>query len=149
MTPRPTPDYQLDLTPLRDAVQSLQDGIEVVSDEGWFNAQNPKVQNTLIAGVIQNFEFVYEICIKMLRRQLELDADSRDAIDHLGFRDLLRMGGEKGLIEDVEAWLVYRQMRNITSHTYDHEKARRVWEQTLIFIKDAKALLQRLEARND
>ena len=142
------PDYRLDLSPLKDSVQSLEDGIEVVSDERWFNQQNPKVQNTLIAGVIQNFEFVYEICIKMLRRQLELDAASADNIDHLSFRDLLRLGGEKGLIDDVEAWFTYRQMRNITSHTYDHEKARQVWQQTQVFINDARLLLQRLEARN-
>ncbi|MET4001289.1 nucleotidyltransferase substrate binding protein [Marinobacterium sp. MBR-109] len=66
--------YTLDLSPLRDAIQSLEDGIEVVSDISWFNQQNHKVRNTLIAGVIQNFEFVYEICVKMLRRQLELEA---------------------------------------------------------------------------
>jgi nucleotidyltransferase substrate binding protein (TIGR01987 family) len=143
-----TPPYTLDLTPLRDAIQSLEDGIEVVSDLSWFNQQNHKVRNTLIAGVIQNFEFVYEICVKMLRRQLELEAASPEEIDHSSFRDLLRYGGEKGLLDDVEAWLGYRQVRNITSHTYDHEKAERVWQQTKVFIHDARKLLQRLEARN-
>ncbi|MET4001290.1 uncharacterized protein with HEPN domain [Marinobacterium sp. MBR-109] len=39
-------------------------------------------------------------------------------------------------------------MRNITSHTYDHGKAEIVWQQTKVFIHDAKALLQQLEARN-
>lgn len=142
------PPYILDLSPLQDAIQSLEDGIEVVSDNAWLNQQNQKVRNTLIAGVIQNFEFVYEICIKMLRRQLELEAASPEEIDHSSFRDLLRAGGEKGLLSNVEAWLTYRQMRNITSHTYDHEKAEHVWQQTKIFIHDAKDLLQALESRN-
>jgi hypothetical protein len=39
-------------------------------------------------------------------------------------------------------------MRNITAHTYDHDKARQVYVDTLTFIADARALLQALEARN-
>jgi len=39
-------------------------------------------------------------------------------------------------------------MRNVTAHTYDHEKARIVYEGTLDFINDARALLQTLEKRN-
>lgn len=138
----------LDLSALRDAIRSFEDGIEVVGNNDWFSCQNEKVQNTLIAGVIQNFEFVYEICVKMLRRQLELESASPDEIDTTSFKDLLRLGGERGLLADVEAWFGYRQMRNITSHTYDHDKARKVWRQTLVFIEDARSLLRALEARN-
>jgi nucleotidyltransferase substrate binding protein (TIGR01987 family) len=58
------------------------------------------------------------------------------------------VAAEKGLIADVEAWLKYRKMRNITAHTYDHEKAQQVYQDTLIFIGDARALLRKLEARN-
>ena len=54
-------EAKLDLEPLRRALASLEDGLDVVSDAHWFNQQTDKVQNTLIAGVIQNFEFVYEI----------------------------------------------------------------------------------------
>ena len=39
-------------------------------------------------------------------------------------------------------------MRNITSHTYDHEKAQQVYEDTKLFIKDAVSLLKTLEGRN-
>jgi nucleotidyltransferase substrate binding protein (TIGR01987 family) len=98
--------------------------------------------------VIQNFEFVYEIGFKMLRRQIEAGAASPDEVDTFNFRDVLRVGAEKGLIADVEAWLRYRQMRNITAHTYDHEKARQVYQGTLLFLADARALLAALEARN-
>lgn len=95
----------LDLSALRSAIQSLDDGVSVVSDVDWFKKQNDKVQHTLIAGVIQNFEFVYEISIKMIRRQLEIEADSASEIDQASFRDVLRIAAEKGLIADVEAWL--------------------------------------------
>lgn len=141
-------DTRLDLSALRDAVGSLEDGLEVVSDTGWFNAQNTKVQNTLIAGVIQNFEFVYEISIKMIKRQIEAESASPTEVDETNFREVLRAAAEKGLVADVEAWFKYRKMRNITAHTYDHEKAQQVYQDTLIFIGDARALLLKLEARN-
>lgn len=139
---------QLDLSALQEAVASLTDGLEVVSDPLWFNAQSEKVRNTLIAGVIKNFEFVYEISVKMLKRQIELESASPTEVDESNFREVLRAAGEKGLIADVEAWFKYRKMRNITAHTYDHDKAQQVYVDTLTFIADARALLQALEARN-
>jgi nucleotidyltransferase substrate binding protein (TIGR01987 family) len=139
---------QLDLSALREAVASLTDGLDIVSDPVWFNAQSEKVRNTLMAGVIKNFEFVYEISVKMLKRQIELESASPTEVDESSFREVLRAAGEKGLIADVEAWFKYRTMRNITAHTYDHDKARQVYVDTLTFIADARALLQALEARN-
>lgn len=141
-------DSTLDLSAFRSAIASLEDGLEVVSDSNWFNQQSSKVQNTLIAGVIQNFEFVYEISVKMMRRQIELEAASPTEVDESNFRDLLRVAAEKGLISDVEAWFDYRKMRNTTAHTYDHEKAQQVYRGTLVFIGDARDLLARLEVRN-
>ena len=139
---------KLDLQALKDAVASLGDGLEVVSDPVWFNQQSDKVRNTLISGVIKNFEFVYEISIKMVKRQIELESASPTEVDESNFREVLRVAGEKGLIADVEAWFKYRKMRNITAHTYDHDKAQQVYLDTLKFIGDARALLHALEARN-
>lgn len=139
---------KLDLSALRSAVTSLEDGLEVVSDSEWFSQQSAKVRNTLVAGVIQNFELVYEVGVKMLKRQIEAESASPEEVDETNFREVLRVAAEKGLIADVEAWFKYRQMRNITAHTYDHEKAHKVYQGTLHFIADARALLQKLEARN-
>jgi nucleotidyltransferase substrate binding protein (TIGR01987 family) len=139
---------KLDLTSLTDAIVSLEDSIAVVSNTAWFDAQSNSVQNTLIAGVIQNFEFVYELSIKMLRRRIEMDAASPTEADFSDFRDLLRTAAEKGLIADVEAWFGHRKMRNISAHTYDHQKALKVYQGTLGFVGDAKALLDALVTRN-
>lgn len=139
---------KLNLAPLHSALHSLENGLEVVSDADWFFLQSDKVQNTLVAGVIQNFEIVYELGFKMLRRQIEAESASPDEVDTFNFRDVLRAGAEKGLIADVEAWLRYRQMRNITAHTYDHDKAKQVYQGTLLFLADARALLAALEARH-
>ena len=137
----------LDLSALRDAIASLDDGLEVVSDDHWFNQQTAKIQNTLISGVVKNFEFVYEISVKMIKRVIELESASPSEVDEGNFRDLLRTAGEKGLVTDVQAWFNYRKMRNITAHTYDHEKAQQVYRDTVGFVADARALLQILEKR--
>ena len=141
-------DTPLDLSALQDAISSLGDGLEVVSDPNWFNDQSDKVQNTLISGVVKNFEFVYEISIKMLKRVIERESASPTEVDESNFKNLLRTAGEKGLITDVEAWFRYRRMRNITAHTYDHQKAHQVYQNSLGFIIDARALLGALERRN-
>lgn len=138
----------LDLSALHNAVTSLDEGLGIVSNQDWINAQSDAVRNTLIAGVIQNFEFVYEISIKMIKRTIEMEAASPTEVDETNFRDLLRVAAEKGLIADVEAWFKYRKMRNITAHTYDHQIAKQVYEGAFEFITDARDLLIRLNARN-
>jgi nucleotidyltransferase substrate binding protein (TIGR01987 family) len=138
----------LDLDPLRDAIASLADGLEVVGDSAWFTRQSSKVQNTLVAGVIQSFEFVYEIGVKMIRRRLELDDLVPGDVDRNNFRDLLRGAGDRGLVDDVEAWFNYRKMRNTTANTYNRAKAQEIYRDIGHFISDARSLLERLEARN-
>ena len=133
---------------MQDAISSLSDGLEVVSDPNWFNDQSDKVQNTLISGVVKNFEFVYEVSIKMLKRVIEREPASPTEVDESNFKNLLRTAGEKGLMANVEAWFKYRKMRKITAHTYDHQKAHQVYQDSLGFIVDARALLGALERRN-
>ena len=42
----------LDLSSLRAAVASFEDSLDIVGDAAWFDAQSPRVRNTLTAGVI-------------------------------------------------------------------------------------------------
>ncbi len=140
---------KLDFSSLQLAITSLTEAIATVVDQQWFNQQKNTVQNTLIAGVIQNFEFVYELSIKMLKRQLALESASPEELDFSSFRGLLRTATEKGLIENIEVWFEYRQMRNMTSHTYDHEKAQKIYEMPRGFLNDASNLLNKLEQRDE
>jgi uncharacterized protein with HEPN domain len=45
-----------------------------------------------------------------------------------------------GVVQD-EAWFSFRQMRNITAHTYDHAKAQQVYLGTQSFLTQARQLL--------
>jgi hypothetical protein len=44
---------------LRGVVASLQNGLRVTGDSAWFDAQSQAVRDTLIAGVVQNFETIW------------------------------------------------------------------------------------------
>jgi nucleotidyltransferase substrate binding protein (TIGR01987 family) len=98
---------------------------------------------------IQRFEYTYELAYKMLKRQLEQELPSSEELDHLPFKELIRLGAERGLITDPLRWFDYRDKRNITSHTYDEAKARQVFSVLTDFSADAADLLSILKTRHD
>lgn len=97
---------------------------------------------------IQRFEYTYELSIKLLRRQLEEMADVSTEIDHLSYRDLIRMGAEKGLINNPVLWFDFREKRNITSHTYDEARAEEVYKVLPVFAEESLFLLNSIKNRN-
>jgi len=105
--------------------------------------QNPEDDEVRDA-VIQRFEYTYELCIKLLIRRLKNDAASTEEIETLSFRDLIRLGAEKGFIEKAELWFGYREQRNKTVHIYDERLAKEVYTGVLGFVTDAKLLYEKL-----
>ncbi len=130
----------LDLAPLQKALDSLAFALD--------RTEREKPDDMLRDSVIQRFEYTYELCWKMLKRRLELDAPSPETIDAMSFREMIREGAERGLIDDPRAWFNYREKRNLTSHTYDEEVARDVYQAALAFLADAGSLLAALQERN-
>lgn len=98
--------------------------------------------------VIQRFEYTYELSHKMLKRFLEAVSPSPETVDQLDFRDLLRLGAEMGLIDDVQQWFIFRDKRNITSHAYDEAKAKEIYDAIPAFIEASGRLLSELKHRN-
>lgn len=79
-----------------------------------------------------------------MRRQLEDMADSPADIDALGYKDMLRVAVERGLISEATPWFGFRELRNITSHAYDPQKAAQVFSGIPSFLVHAQGLLDRL-----
>jgi nucleotidyltransferase substrate binding protein (TIGR01987 family) len=129
----------LDLTPLARALAALQRGL--------LRWQATPDDEELRDACIQRFEFTFELCWKMLKRRLEMDAPNAAEIDGMSYRTLMRAGAEHGLLTEVTRWWVYRDKRNITSHTYDAAKAAEVAAVLPAFAQDAAALLRALEQR--
>ena len=141
------PDLPLDLGSLRAALQALGDAMDVVSSPE-FAVVDPRWQNTLVAGVVQHFEFTFELCWKMLKRQLEREVPSPSDLDGSSFRELFRLGHQRGLITAVEPWFEFRELRNITAHTYAKDKAHKVAAGAPALLAQAQALLNAIESRN-
>jgi len=100
-------------------------------------------------GLIQRFEFSYEISHKMLKRHLEAVSPTPEQFDAMAFADLIRSGNEQGLLlGDWSAWKIYREMRSKTSHTYDEEIAIEVVQSIPAFLEEARHLLKQLQERN-
>ncbi|NQY74675.1 MAG: nucleotidyltransferase substrate binding protein [Candidatus Margulisbacteria bacterium] len=98
---------------------------------------------------IQRFEYTYELANKMLKRQLEQDVANSSQVDLMSFKERIRLGAEKGYIQDPLDWFEFRNRRNITSHTYDDIKANAVVEIFEPFLKEVTFLLNKIDIRNE
>lgn len=131
---------KLDFSSLEKATKSLGKAID--------RTKKAPNDEELRDAVIQRFEYTYELAWKMMRRQMEQESPNPAELDRLSFKDILRNAAEKGIIADAEAWLIFRERRNITSHTYDEAEAKSVYETALKFFDDVKAVLAELKRRS-
>lgn len=131
----------LDLTSFKKALAAL--------DRALTRAALAPGDEELRDATIQRFEFTFELAWKSLKRRLEMDLPNAQEVDAMSYRTLIRVGAEQGLIDSdsVTAWFVYRDKRNLTSHTYDEAKAAEVAAIVPAFAEHARMLLGRLEAR--
>lgn len=131
---------KLDPTPLGNAVQRLREGLA--------RHQGEPDDEQIRDGLIQRFEFTYELSHRMLRRSLRESAASPEDIDRLPFADLVRAGNAQGLLRgDWPAWRRFREMRARTSHTYDAKAASQVVAAIPSFLQEAEHLLAQLQRR--
>jgi nucleotidyltransferase substrate binding protein (TIGR01987 family) len=132
---------KLNLAPLEKAVSRLTEGLARYEKD---------ITDTQIRdGLIQRFEFSYEISHKMLKRHLEAVSPTPEQFDAMAFADLIRSANEQGLLlGDWSAWRIYREMRSKTSHTYDEEIAIEVVQGIPAFLEEARHLLKQLQERN-
>lgn len=137
----------LDLSSLKKAVTSLGNALRVASAER-LSAMPEEQQKVMIAGVIKNFEFTYELCWKFMKRWLK-DNMGKTEVEGVSCRELFRLGAASNLIADIDQWMKYHDARNETSHTYDQDTAREIYEISKTFFKDAEKLLVTLEKKND
>jgi nucleotidyltransferase substrate binding protein (TIGR01987 family) len=133
----------LDLSSLEKACEALELALKVYAQSVLAEDHPEKV--LLRDGVIQRFEFTYELAWKMLKRYLE--QYGLEKAEGLNNRELFRMGREQGLIADPEKWFHYLAMRNQTSHVYDQAKAAEVFAAAREFLPDAQYLLRRLRVK--
>jgi nucleotidyltransferase substrate binding protein (TIGR01987 family) len=108
----------------------------------------PSRAEQLRDGLIQRFEFTYELSHRTLRRYLVQTAASPDETGALPFAELIRAGNALGLLRsDWPAWRRFRDMRSRTSHTYDAGTASEVVAAIPEFLSEVEHLAAELERR--
>jgi nucleotidyltransferase substrate binding protein (TIGR01987 family) len=132
---------KLYLSPFENALSRL--------NEGYVRYEKEISDTQIRDGLIQRFEFTYEISHKILKRYLEMISPNPEEIDALSFADLIRSGNEQSLLlSDWSQWKIFREMRGKSSHTYDEVIALEVVSVIPSFMRDARFLLDQLQKRN-
>jgi len=70
-------------------------------------------------GVIQSFEFTFELAWNVMKDYLE----EQGVYDIIGSKNAIRHSFNKGIIEDGDVWILMLESRNLASHSYDEETA--------------------------
>jgi nucleotidyltransferase substrate binding protein (TIGR01987 family) len=132
--------HSVDLTPLANAVARLEEGLARYR----LDTSDTQIRD----GLIQRFEFTYELSHKMLKRYLESISPSPGEYDAADFQYLIRSANEQGLLlSDWPAWRNFRDMRSKTSHTYDEKIALEVVTNIEPFLAESQHLVKQIEAR--
>jgi nucleotidyltransferase substrate binding protein (TIGR01987 family) len=131
---------RLDPTPLANAVERLREGLRRYESD-------PKDEQ-IRDGLIQRFEFAYELAHRTLGRYLRETAASPEEFDRMPFADLIRAGAAQGLLRaGWPAWRRFREMRARSSHTYDAKIGSEVVAAIPSFLEEAAFLLAELQKR--
>ncbi|TCK71126.1 nucleotidyltransferase substrate binding protein (TIGR01987 family) [Lonepinella koalarum] len=92
---------KLDFSPLINAIERLKEGL--------IRYQTDISDIQIRDGLIQRFEFTYELSHKMLKRYLAQISPNPEQYDSMSFQDLIRSGNEKGLLlGEWKDWKTYR-----------------------------------------
>lgn len=126
------------IAPLENATKRLAEGLvryqQDISDE------------QIRDGLIQRFEFTYELSHKLLKRYLEATSANPSEFDTLSFSEFIRTANERGVLKgDWSDWRVYREMRNLTSHTYNEKVAIKVVKDIPKFLAEIEFLVKKLQ----
>lgn len=74
-------------------------------------------------GIIQRFEFCFELSWKLMKAYL-----SFEGIEANSPRSSIRESFKIGLIVEAEEWLDMLEKRNLSSHTYEEETAKEIYQ---------------------
>ena len=103
------------------------------------------------AACVKEFEIILEQSGKLLRKVLSNYFADNSQADRLVFKDIFRYAAKHSLIdsETCERWLLYRDNRNDTAHSYGKSFAESTIKLLPDFITDTKALADVIEGAND
>lgn len=101
--------------------------------------ENPG-SSTIKDGVIQRFEFTYELCWRLMKAYLEFEGIENANSPRSVFREAFKIG----LIDDE--WIQLLEDRNLTTHTYSEDNALKIYKKIKEnYLNRLKAVHEKLE----
>ena len=91
------------------------------------------------AGIIQAFEYCFELSWKIMKRLLEVRGKYGNSP-----REVFRMAALEGFINDPELWFDFLKKRNMTVHTYNQNEANEVLSICSEFSSSIKIFLKNI-----
>ena len=139
----------LNLETLKEALQEIEEFWEAYIGEEASgvpaDSLDLRIKRT---AVIKAFEFTYESAVRLIQHQLSEGTLTDEEIRAMNFRDILRIAADAGIVSEPMVWADYREIRNITSHTYSKLKTEKVLSVMYPFLEDIRFLLAELTRRN-
>ena len=139
----------LELTSLEKAVASLERAVDESRSPSLMDKLPPAQREIIRAGVIQNFEFTFDLCWKFMQRWIRSNQTPEDADFPRTRKDLFRTAARLGLVKDPSPWFGFSEARSLTAHTYDRERAEEIHGIAVRFAANAGELLEKLKELND
>lgn len=87
---------------------------------------------------IQRFEFCIELSWKVLKKKMGTSSVAPKIV--------IREAAAQNLITKIDIWFDFIEARNLTSHTYNEQIAKKVFETVKVFYPEAMALLEKLNS---
>ncbi|MFA7331757.1 MAG: HI0074 family nucleotidyltransferase substrate-binding subunit [Candidatus Delongbacteria bacterium] len=131
----------LDLQPLGLAVEMLKQAVLLYDSH-----HGPEAERLLLRdGLIQRFEYVYELCWKYIQRWVGQNINAESAVPTWSRKELFRLAAERGLLVDPAEWFTFTEARNLSAHTYNPANADTALQAARLMATRAEQLLERLQ----
>lgn len=118
---------QITLDRIKKALKTL--------DEGY----TPNPDSLSRDGIIQRFEYCFELCWKTSKKILFESGINSDTP-----KDVIRECAKVGWLESPEIWFEFLKARNLTSHIYNEDVATEIFNIIQKFMEESKKLLKAL-----
>jgi nucleotidyltransferase substrate binding protein (TIGR01987 family) len=107
---------EVNVEALKKAERALGEALETY--DGRLKTAGQAEINLMQAGVVQHFEFVYELARKMIERWLRVNIGDA-VVDGVTRREIYDEAEKQKLIGSAVLWVDFHSARNYASHNYD------------------------------
>ncbi|MDR0911878.1 MAG: nucleotidyltransferase substrate binding protein [Methanobrevibacter sp.] len=134
--------HKLDIEKLNNAYESLFNALDYAKVKENNENDHFYTKEIIRAGVIKHFEYSYELSWKIMKKYIETENPDAKILTR---KDLFRLAGQMGLIDNFDKWVDFHNARNKTSHTYNVKTSEEVYEIAKTFEKYMKKFINALK----